>query len=88
MAAIEIIDIYYFYSGSPGQRCQVRDFIPRSRDFFKQLGFYWDFYFKNVNSGFLGDFLEPEVQNLEVDFFIKLTSYHTIWGLFTCIYTL
>jgi hypothetical protein len=28
-----------------GQRCQVRDFIPRSRDFLKQLGFFWDFYF-------------------------------------------
>ena len=39
---------------SVGQRCQVRDFIPRSRDFFKQLGFYWDFYFKNVTSGFFG----------------------------------
>ena len=73
---------------SVGQRCQVRDFIPRSRDFLKQLGFYWDFYFKNVISGFFGDFLEPEVRNLEVDYFIKLTTYQTIWGLFTCIYTL
>ncbi len=44
------------------QRCQVRDFIPRSRDFLKQMGFFWDFFFRKSISGFLGDFWEPNVQ--------------------------
>ena len=38
------------------QCCQVRDFIPRSRDFLHQLGCFWDFYFKNSISGFFGIF--------------------------------
>ena len=54
------------------QRCQVRDFIPRSRDFLKQLGFFWDFYLKKSISGFFWDFSEREVRSLEMDFFVKL----------------
>ncbi len=38
------------------QRCQVRDFIPRSRDFLKQMGFFWDFFFRKSISGFFWDF--------------------------------
>jgi hypothetical protein len=37
-----------------GQRCQVRDFIPRSRDFLKQLGFL----FLKVNLGIFWGFFE------------------------------
>ena len=54
------------------QCCQVRDFIPRSRDFFNQLGCFWDFYFKNSISGFFWDFSELQVLNLVINFFVKL----------------
>ena len=56
------------------QRCQVRDFIPRSRDFLNQLGCFWDFYFKNSISGFFGDFSELQVLNLVIKFLLKLAS--------------
>ena len=40
------------------QCCQPWDFIPRSWDFLKWLGFFWDFYFSNWTLGFfLGFFL-------------------------------
>ena len=42
------------------QRCQVRDFIPRSRDFLKQLGFFWDFYLKKSISGFFWQLIKLE----------------------------
>ena len=35
----------------------------------------------NLNLGIFFGFFKPEVGNLEVDFFIKLTSYQTILGL-------
>jgi hypothetical protein len=59
---------YYSYFGGGGgggggchtphtpQRCQVRDFIPRSRDFLKQLGFFLDFIFKSQSRDFFGIF--------------------------------
>ena len=58
----------------PKQCCQVRDFIPRSRDFLNQLGCFWDFYFKNSISGFLRDFSELQVLNLVIKFLVKLAS--------------
>ena len=59
---------------SCGQCCQVRDFIPRSRDFLNLLGCFWDFYFKNSISGFFWDFSELQVLNLVIKFLVKLAS--------------
>ena len=56
------------------QFCQVRDFIPRSRDFLNLLGCFWDFYFKNSISGFVWDFSELQVLNLVIKFLVKLAS--------------
>jgi hypothetical protein len=40
------------------QRCQPWDFIPRSWDFLKRLGYFWDFILRNETLGFfLGFFL-------------------------------
>ena len=38
------------------QRCQVRDFIPRSRDFSRQLGFFKIFILKRQSRDFFGIF--------------------------------
>ena len=56
------------------QCCQVRDFIPRSRDFLNQLGCFWDFYVRNSISGFFWDFSELQVLNLVIKFLVKLAS--------------
>jgi hypothetical protein len=49
-------------------------FYPEISGFFKQLGYFWDFYFKTSISGFIWDFWEREVRNLKIDFLVlKLT---------------
>jgi hypothetical protein len=39
------------------QRCQPWDFIPRSWDFLKRLGYFWDFILRNETLGFFLGFL-------------------------------
>ncbi len=56
------------------QRCQVRDFIPRSRDFFKQMGIFWDFFFKNQSRDFFGIFENPMFK-LRNQFYMISTRY-------------
>ena len=45
------------------QCCHTWDFIPRSWDFLKQLGFFWDFFFRYLGLGFFWD-LFPTIDAL------------------------
>jgi hypothetical protein len=40
------------------QRCQPWDFIPKSWDFLKRLGYFWDFILRNETLGFFLGFLK------------------------------
>jgi hypothetical protein len=44
------------------QRCQPSDFIPRSWDFLKRLGYFWDFILRNETLGFFLGFLRKIIK--------------------------